>query len=118
METQHIDDIYDSDDYDLAEAGRGPVLARLHWEETTFQLYEGDNIVGRNDLKNLDVRLADETVSDVHANLEIDIEGNCHCKDLASNNGDYFVFILVASIHQLSLYFQFYYLNSYLYSDA
>ena len=98
-----MDDIYDSDEYDLAEAGKGPVLARLFWEETAFELYEGDNIVGRNDMKKLDVRLADETVSDVHANLELDVEGNCHCKDLASNNGKIFVIILVAIIYQLSI---------------
>ena len=103
METQHIDDIYDSDDYDLAVSDRGPVLAKLQWKGVDFDLYEGDNIVGRNEQKNLDVRLADDTVSDVHANLELDEDGTCHCKDLASNNGDVCFILHLSSWESSSL---------------
>ena len=88
METQNIDDIYDSNDDDATVLDRGPAIATIEWNSMTFPLYEGDNIVGRSDQKNLDVRLGDDTVSDVHANLEITEDGVCYCKDLASNNGN------------------------------
>ena len=90
METQNVDDRYHSDDDDdNTSPDRGPVLATLRDDNNTFNLYEGDNIVGRSDNKDLDVKLRHETVSDVHANLELSEEGICYCKDLASNNGNY-----------------------------
>ena len=57
METQNIDDIYDSNDDDATVLDRGPAIATIEWNSMTFPLYEGDNIVGRSDQKNLDVRL-------------------------------------------------------------
>ena len=82
METQAID--YDSTD-DVLD--RGQIVALLDYNGIHFSLFEGDNIVGRSDKKDLDVILQDDTVSDLHANLEINESGECYCKDLASNNG-------------------------------
>lgn len=82
METQVIDD-------DLIDemVDRGQVVAILDCDGMLFNLFEGDNIVGRSNKKDLDVILQDDTVSDLHANLEINESGECYCKDLASNNG-------------------------------
>ena len=82
METQAIDDDLNDDVLD-----RGQIVALLDYDGTHFSLFEGDNIVGRSNKKDLDVILQDDTVSDLHANLEISESGECYCKDLASNNG-------------------------------
>ena len=82
METQAIDDDLNDDVLD-----RGQIVALLDYDGTHFSLFEGDNIVGRSNKKDLDVIIQDDTVSDLHANLEINECGECYCKDLASNNG-------------------------------
>jgi pSer/pThr/pTyr-binding forkhead associated (FHA) protein len=88
METQAIDDYNeDSDASDSPKLTKGKVLAFLDCQGQRFELYEGDNIVGRSNVKDIEVKLADDTVSDVHANLELTESGECICRDLASNNG-------------------------------
>lgn len=88
METQVFDDIGgDSGSDESVALDRGRVLAFLEADGRSYDLYEGDNIVGRSINKDLDVKLSDISVSDVHANLELTEAGECYCKDLASNNG-------------------------------
>lgn len=88
MQTQVFDDIGgDSGSDESVALDRGRVLAYLESDGQSYDLYEGDNIVGRSINKDLDVKLVDISVSDVHANLEFTEAGECFCKDLASNNG-------------------------------
>jgi hypothetical protein len=88
MATQVFDDIGgDSGSDESAALDRGKVLAFLEGDGQKYDLYEGDNIIGRSINKDLDVKLLDTSVSDVHANLELSEAGECYCKDLASNNG-------------------------------
>lgn len=90
METQAVDDDFDEDldTSDGLSSSRGKALAFLDCQGQRFELYEGDNIVGRSSVKDIEVKLADDTVSDVHANLELTESGECICRDLASNNGE------------------------------
>jgi FHA domain len=88
MATQVFDDIGgDSGSDESVALDRGKVLAFLEGDGQKYDLYEGDNIIGRSINKDLDVKLLDTSVSDVHANLELSEAGECYCKDLASNNG-------------------------------
>ena len=93
METQLPDDFV-FDDEELQEEDRGPEVARLTSSDGNhFSLYEGENLVGRDDA--VHVLLSDGSVSKKHALLRIYDNNNenkkrtCQVTDLSSKLGTF-----------------------------
>jgi hypothetical protein len=80
MITQKVDLYSDSD----TEPDRGNVLAHIVWKGKEHGLYDGENIIGRED--DCDVVLDHESVSLKHAVLDFE-NGAAKLRDLKSKNG-------------------------------
>jgi hypothetical protein len=80
MITQKVDLYSDSD----TEPDRGNVLAHIIWKGKEHGLYDGENIIGRED--DCDVVLDHESVSLKHAVLDFE-NGAAKLRDLKSKNG-------------------------------
>jgi hypothetical protein len=80
MITQKVDLYSDSD----TEPDRGNVLAHIIWKGKEHGLYDGENIIGRED--DCDVVLDHESVSLKHAVLDFE-DGLAKLRDLKSKNG-------------------------------
>src|SRR5687767_8154088 len=108
MQTQLVDnDFYDGEESDEEQEDRGEAVAELRWKGwellflfcfmshnhhsivlgKKFPLYEGSNLIGRSGgkKKELEVDLEHATISELHAEIEID--GDKYVlKDLRSAN--------------------------------
>ena len=84
MQTQEIEYLQEFYDEDIDD--RGDPVAFLEWNNNSYPLFHGDNIIGR--CEKCDVSITDSTVSDRHA--EISFENKLfRLKDLRSSNGTF-----------------------------
>jgi hypothetical protein len=75
---------------DEEDEDRGPPLATLQWNKKFYNLYSGDNLLGRS--KKCDIQLDQTSVSDSHCEIEIiqtKTTIQAICKDLRSSNGTF-----------------------------
>ena len=80
METQKIDLHSDSE----SEIDRGEVRGNIVWKGNQYPIYEGENIIGRED--DCDVTIEHDSVSLKHAVLDYE-DGVARMRDLKSKNG-------------------------------